>query len=570
MGRCKSMTNRTLIVFSIGPVQSFIAAARKVEDLWSGSYILSYLAEEAIKKCYEFAEEKHYPFVLISPYIIYEQLKNPKLDTTIEVASLPNRFVAEIDAPEDDIVELAKKVEQHIKQQFYSLCEDAVNKVFNTPEVNKEELFNLQRKQVDQLLEIYWTIEKIDNHHGDYHAARALLENRLASVKNDLQFQQIDQSGLVCTVCNEREALHDIQDIGKYSIGEMRKKLREMWKHRGHEFKHPRISDNELLCSICLAKRYARQYFRELKANGSSRFFGRYPSIQEIVKPSNYYAVIMFDGDNMGKFFAHDGNEQAEARNRNLSERLSVYSMEIVPKIIEKYNGKLVYAGGDDVLAFLPMDEALNAAKELRQAFADPEKGIGKGASLSGAICIAYVKTPLQYILSELRTLEKKSKSYKNATTGQEKDAYTIATYTNGEIRSVTLPWILSNGVYSSDYINELSTALGEDLASTFLYTLQSELLPLIGSKWDKKITVFENDPLLNKEMFQVEFTRLLKRAKSENGNSSLNIDLLVQKLIELHEATPSTLNFIHLLEIARFIKQKKDDQQNEYYIKTN
>ena len=32
------------LLFTIGPVQDFIATARKTQDLWSGSYLLSYLA----------------------------------------------------------------------------------------------------------------------------------------------------------------------------------------------------------------------------------------------------------------------------------------------------------------------------------------------------------------------------------------------------------------------------------------------------------------------------------------------------------------------------------------------
>lgn len=562
------MTNRTLMVFSIGPVQSFIAAARKVEDLWSGSYILSYLTEEAIIKCYELAEQNHFSFQLISPYITYEQLKRPIIDSSIEVASLPNRFVGELDAPEEAIVRLAVDVEQHVRCRFHALCNEAVEKVFNTTEVNKEELLKLQKKQVDNLLEIYWTIEKLGNHQGDYNKARLALESRLAAIKNDLPFWKMEQSGIVCTVCNEREALHDIDNIEQYSIGEMRNRLKKMWRYRGHEFKDPRIKDDELLCSVCLAKRYARQYFRELKTKDSSRFFGKYPSIEEIVEPLKYYAVIMFDGDNMGKFFAQDGDGKPEERQQELSKKLSVYSMEAVPQIIERHKGKLVYAGGDDVLAFLPMDEALDAAKELRIAFASPEKGLGEGASLSGAICIAHIKTPLQYILSELRKLEKKSKEYKNEVTGQEKDSFTIATYTSGEIRSVTLPWRLSNGDYSSDYINVLSDALGKDLASTFLYTLQSEFMPLIGSKLDQKIAVFNAEPQLNKEMLQLEFSRLINRAKTEE--SAIDAGLLAQKFVELHDAVPDTLNFIHLLEIARFIKRKKDGQTNERLIEAN
>jgi CRISPR-associated protein Cmr2 len=38
------------LVFSIGPVQDFIAAARRTQDLWMGSWILSYLSWKAMER----------------------------------------------------------------------------------------------------------------------------------------------------------------------------------------------------------------------------------------------------------------------------------------------------------------------------------------------------------------------------------------------------------------------------------------------------------------------------------------------------------------------------------------
>jgi len=39
----------SFLLFSIGPIQSFIAAARKTQDLWMGSYLLSYLTWKAME-----------------------------------------------------------------------------------------------------------------------------------------------------------------------------------------------------------------------------------------------------------------------------------------------------------------------------------------------------------------------------------------------------------------------------------------------------------------------------------------------------------------------------------------
>lgn len=40
----------SLLKFQIGPVQDFIAQARSTRDLWSGSYLLSWLVAAGIRK----------------------------------------------------------------------------------------------------------------------------------------------------------------------------------------------------------------------------------------------------------------------------------------------------------------------------------------------------------------------------------------------------------------------------------------------------------------------------------------------------------------------------------------
>jgi hypothetical protein len=91
-----------LLVFSVGPVQSFIASARKIEDLWSGSYILSYLAEQAMSVILEQAEAKQvkvemiYPSMKTSTCLQHQRAGNRRAH--IEVASRPNRFICWVEA----------------------------------------------------------------------------------------------------------------------------------------------------------------------------------------------------------------------------------------------------------------------------------------------------------------------------------------------------------------------------------------------------------------------------------------------------------------------------------------
>ena len=42
--------NKYLFLFTVGPVQSFIGQARKTQDLYAGSFLLSHLIDSAMKE----------------------------------------------------------------------------------------------------------------------------------------------------------------------------------------------------------------------------------------------------------------------------------------------------------------------------------------------------------------------------------------------------------------------------------------------------------------------------------------------------------------------------------------
>jgi CRISPR-associated protein Cmr2 len=53
-----------------------------------------------------------------------------------------------------------------------------------------------------------------------------------------------------------------------------------------------------------------------------------------------------------------------------ISQALGRFALRLVPHIVEeRYPGRLIYAGGDDVLALVPLEDALAVARELRAAF---------------------------------------------------------------------------------------------------------------------------------------------------------------------------------------------------------
>ena len=108
-----------------------------------------------------------------------------------------------------------------------------------------------------------------------------------------------------------------------------------------------------------------------------------------------YFAILSLDGDSMGKWISGSKTPKlidvlspecaavyraagADLQNRRplspswhlqFAEALGNFSQHAVRRIIQAYDGRLLYAGGDDVLAMLPADTALACAQALRLAF---------------------------------------------------------------------------------------------------------------------------------------------------------------------------------------------------------
>jgi CRISPR-associated protein Cmr2 len=184
-----------------------------------------------------------------------------------------------------------------------------------------------------------------------------------------------------------------------------------------------------------------------------------------------YYALLLLDGDRMGAWlsdappfaltyrggfhpqvrdgfdqrasnnpllqaYAQAGRALSPGRHLAISGALNDFSLGIVPQVIEvEHLGRVIYAGGDDVLAMLPVADLLPAMQRLRLAYAghDPahESGdraglalrdgfallggrllrmMGDKATASAGAVIAHHQAPLSAVLRELRAAEARAK----------------------------------------------------------------------------------------------------------------------------------------------------------------
>ncbi len=135
-----------------------------------------------------------------------------------------------------------------------------------------------------------------------------------------------------------------------------------------------------------------------------------------------YFAILALDGDEMGKWISGskapnigeclspkafeyysetvgDLLEKPRAvtpsSHLQFSEALGNFALHAAQRTVEAFNGRLIYAGGDDVLAMLPATEALACARALRAAFRGESalsemalgKVVGEGASRASDRC---------------------------------------------------------------------------------------------------------------------------------------------------------------------------------------
>jgi CRISPR-associated protein Cmr2 len=129
-----------------------------------------------------------------------------------------------------------------------------------------------------------------------------------------------------------------------------------------------------------------------------------------------------------------------------ISEALTNFAAHIVPCIVEKHQGELIYAGGDDVLALLPTQTAIACAAALHKAFTMQngywqDSGcrdllvMGGQATVSAGIAVMHHKEDLRIALGLARQAERAAKQ------GGRNRLHLFIARRSGERAGETLGW---------------------------------------------------------------------------------------------------------------------------------
>ncbi len=532
-----------LFLLTITPVQDFISHARKLKDLYGGSHILSEMSKVGI----EYAQSQ-------GAVVIFPQ----KVEGT---NSYPNRFLVKISfESEEKLRDFAKDIKDKVISYFKDL---------NTTKSS------IVSQHIEDFFQIYWSASEYNE---GYKEAFDEVENRLAGAKNSRFFTQLGEIGRKCSICGERNIAVYKKPV-RFYIKEQRKNLVEAKK--SDNFQH-----GEGLCGVCYIKRVATkasfesvsdisimnipleiqenynylqndsQLFYEENLNQS--YFDKndvdYPliecqkeykeftkEIKDRYKQTSYYAVVMFDGDDMGKWLSGqklDDRSKLREFHQDISLNLATFAKK-AKEILQEPKGMTVYAGGEDFLGFVNLNNLFEVIKELNSEFtkliSQPLKeqyNIIDNFTFSAGVVLAHYKTPLGTVLNEARKSEKKAK--KNS--GKDSVCLTVLKR-SGEIREAI---IKHNKV---EIIEEIVGELKENFSDSFISNLEREFLIMLDE---------DGNLDLKKSLITAEIERLLKRSKMRDDSEVGNMKELVSSLY-----TKEFKHFSDALAIAKFINKE-------------
>ncbi|MFN4220145.1 MAG: type III-B CRISPR-associated protein Cas10/Cmr2 [bacterium] len=281
-------------------------------------------------------------------------------------------------------------------------------------------------------------------------------------------------------------------------------------------------------------------------------------------KAPTYYAILMMDGDEMGKWLKgkkmpkieelihekakdvllkySENKDEEQLRkllclrhpisasiHQGFSRRLSEFALKKVRDIVENKNyGKLIYAGGDDLLAFLPLEKAFDCAYSLQKNF---KEVLGEKASISAGIVIAHHKYPLGLALNKVRQAEEKAKN------DYGRNAFYI-TYLSkgGEERGFGGKWEIK------EFLNDIKCLfLNKKISRGFGYELSEAV-----------------EKLEKLELIEPELKRIIKRKFNNKGMSKEEIDSYQEKILDmLKRYNPYLKDFANIFIIMEKIWKK-------------
>lgn len=612
-----------LYVLSIGPVQDFIAAARRTRDLWFGSHLLSEISKAAAKEISKSGGK------LIFPNLKYGD-KDLEPSDSIDAFNVSNIILTELHELDPAIVDInaQKAAKEQWELSAKEACELAGSAIAR----------DIWKDQIDDVIEFNsaWVSPK-DNE--KYQDTRKRLMRLLAGRKSIRDFKpakgrpKIPKSSLD----GARESIFQSKDLPKWLALRMRLSSGEQLcavgltkRLGGGRVPFPsvvrvaadpwirsirnskRCDANNLLdeirdlckvpcklpgrtdceyqplnqeCILCKGENSfssgtGKRLYQDFPFDGQIFFPSRLdqakkalieasedtseanPYKEDIEKliqiekkvhklqqrdegglgfsePNPYLAILVADGDHMGKVLS---TIESSEEHRKFSSSLSKYASK-ARNIVEGKNGCMVFSGGDDILAFLPVDKCLDAARDLHDEFAKLQfSDEGKKEfhlTLSVGIAIAHCMEPLEDILMFGKAAERDAKN-------PDRNGLAVHLHT----RSGGDPILLREQWKDKD-----ENGLDERLKSWAKMHRINEVPDKAAYDLRQLAEEYSNWLSISHDLLDRDARRLLRRKRVERGNRGIS-DSNLDKLMEDVKSHDDLIHRANELILARSIAE--------------
>ncbi len=459
--------SRWLVRMSFGPVQTFIASARRSRDLWAGSRLLSEIVRSSAK-------------VLIAKQATQATnatLVYPTPDTVArgdDDANLSNEILAVIKAPDEQSLHILVAAVQAGGRARLAQISATELKAWQSALKGKDFRDSLWAEQVEHAFQFHaaWVPLAGDEH---YPAASSALKRLMAARKHSLIFaphpllQDYVGKGLPkswldgvneSVLPEERAAAILRFDLGKDEQLDALGCIKRSFGRQETFTALTRLAAHAWLKSIPdeapeLARHYERLvepgfatrcqgngdcyadfpydaglFFGGALAEAKSRaasedtkdanalgalhaleaYLGKIPT-----RPNPYVALLYADGDRMGVFV---GSARRQEHHAEISEAIARFSNR-VPALAKKSECHAIYHGGDDVMVACVLSEAVACARALAEAFAEDMQAVFTSLQSQGVdmqdttpptlrvgIAICHVMEPMNFIRENAKQAE--------------------------------------------------------------------------------------------------------------------------------------------------------------------
>lgn len=533
--------------FTLGPVQGFVAQARRTRDFWAGSFLLSWLAGAAMQTVIKQGGKIVFP----TPDENYlNWLSGHGQGLKPRQGGIPNRFKASISNDFNPLL-----VEQAVHIAWRALAEAVWRKDLERHCQIYPATRQIWDRQISGFWEIAWAMGDDDS----------LLDRR----KNWRTQLPPEEAGVKCSIMSGWQELSGAEHPGD-------KILKDFWEEliRDGDFKRD-LADDETLCAIALVKRRFPHCFEQVQVKempgdwglhgwrvnpqtpstldlaaanwlagvvrdqaepfldklheaaerlpfspgdcginrlrcvkdayrtrglphlNSSTLFSHVlenkkecsdqAAVREMKRaikalqikesPAPFYAILLMDGDSLGELLRKSGSAVSNA--------LDCFTRQ-VPDIVYNHNGFLIYAGGDDVLALLPLEDVLQCAADIRQCYLNAFATQNLASTISAAVEYAHVKIPLTRILGDAHHLLDEV-----AKEGRGRDAIAVRVWKpGGQALEWAMPWekalIKGKNLLKITQIADQFSGDKSEFSSKFFYKIR-ERFDLLNPPKDKQ-----------------------------------------------------------------------------------